>query len=74
MKNLLLSIATAFNGEFLDHKNILGWTMASTAWFLANVEQINTILGAILSTVSILWVCLKIALAIHGHFKRRSVK
>jgi len=64
MKSIISIIVMSFEKEFTKVHNAIGWLITSSIWLTTNIEKINNILTAFLTLCSIVWVVLKIILAI----------
>lgn len=64
MKEIFAVLASVFQTEFSQGRNILGWSLTGSIWFLTNIENINNILTLLLTFASLVWVTIKIVLAI----------
>lgn len=64
MKSIVSLILMTFEKEFTKFHNAIGWLVTSSIWLTTNVEKINNILTAMLTLCSIIWVIVKIILAV----------
>lgn len=64
MRSILSILLMTFEKEFTKLHNAIGWLITSTIWLTTNIEKINNILTAMLTLCSIIWVIVKIILAL----------
>ncbi|SKC53518.1 hypothetical protein SAMN05660236_1351 [Ohtaekwangia koreensis] len=64
MKSITSILLMTFEKEFTKLHNAIGWLITSTIWLTTNIEKINNLLTALLTLCSIIWVVVKIILAI----------
>jgi hypothetical protein len=69
MKGIFSIIAMSFESEFSKLHNLLGWGLTASVWSVTSIEKVNTVLTVVLSTCSIIWVLVKIYIAIKQYQK-----